>query len=165
MTGVQTCALPIYAELVIAGDGPVQLTRSLQEQARQLGIEKDVRWVGFVSGDAKHALLASASVFVLPSWSENFGFAVVEAMSARLPVVVTRAVGVSDLVDRAAAGIVIDHSVESLVTALVGLLRNATMRQQMGEAGCRAVARELSLETFGERLAAMYDEVLTPRRA
>jgi glycosyltransferase involved in cell wall biosynthesis len=153
------------ALLVIAGDGPAELTKSLRDQAHQLGIETDVRWVGFVSGEAKNGLLATSSVFVLPSWSENFSYAVVEAMSARMPVVVTRAVGVSDLVDRAGAGFVIEHSVDSLVTAMVALLRNPSLRRRMGEAGCSAVARELSLETFGARLESMYDEVLERRGA
>lgn len=151
------------ALLVIAGDGPADLTNALREQARRLGLENDVRWVGFVSGEVKRSLLAATSVFVLPSWSENFGYAVVEAMAARVPVIVTRDVGVADLVERASAGIITDRSVGAVTTAIVSLLQNEAARRRMGESGNRAVREELSLETFGARLESLYGKVLLAR--
>ena len=88
------CANP-DAALVIAGDGDAALTESLRRSCRSLGIEKSVYWPGFLSGPAKAAALADADVFVLPSYSENFGIAVIEAMALGVPVIVTDQVGVA----------------------------------------------------------------------
>jgi glycosyltransferase involved in cell wall biosynthesis len=98
-------------------------------------------------------------VFVLPSASENFGVAVVEAMNAGLPVIVAPGAGLAELVQAAGAGIVSDDSVEGLESALARLLADSSLGRAMGEAGRRAVKEELSLETCGSRLEALYRAV------
>jgi glycosyltransferase involved in cell wall biosynthesis len=147
------------AVLQIAGEGPEEVKASLRAQARCLGIEASLRWLGFVAGRDKQALLAQASVFVLPSWSENFGVAVAEAMAAGVPVVVTHAVGISELVAQSGAGCVIERSASALQAAIVDLLADPTKRQTMGAGGIAAVREQLSLETFGTRLAALYEQM------
>ncbi len=148
------------ALLVVAGEGAPEIMNDLRQQADRLGVSENVRWAGFVAGEAKRSLLASASVFVLPSWSENFAYAAVEAMAARVPVIVTRDVGVSDIVERAAAGIIVERSVDAVTTAIIQLLRDDAARWRMGESGRRAVREALSLDTFGARLESLYDAVL-----
>jgi glycosyltransferase involved in cell wall biosynthesis len=76
------------AVLVIAGDGDRRVVEELQQQSRDLGLSSGIIWAGFLQGERKRNALADADVFVLPSYSENFGIAVVEAMGAGLPVVV-----------------------------------------------------------------------------
>lgn len=147
--------------LVIAGDGDAALVGHLKELALELGVRTDVHWVGFADGDLKRWLLARASLFVLPSDSENFGIAVVEAMSAGLPVVVTSGCGLAGFVRQHGAGIVTDGAVGSLQAALAGLLADEDQRRTMGEAGRRAAHRELSLDAFGARLETLYRSVLT----
>ncbi len=56
---------------------------------REAGLSDDVLWLGFLQGEEKNALLADADLFVLPSYSENFGVAVVEALFFGLPVIVS----------------------------------------------------------------------------
>src|SRR5262249_54555320 len=108
--------------LLIAGDGDPALVESLKRQAQELGIERNVRWLGFVAGARKRWLLSRADVFTLPSASENFGIAVIEAMNAKLPVIVTQGVGLADLVSAGRAGIVTDGSTDELRSALQRLL-------------------------------------------
>jgi glycosyltransferase involved in cell wall biosynthesis len=148
--------------LVIAGDGDAALIGRLQELAAGLGLGGDVHWVGFAHGALKRWLLSRASVFVLPSDSENFGIAVVEAMGAGLPVVVTEGCGLADFVRRHRAGAVTDGTVSALRSALAGLLADAEQRRVMGEAGRQAARRELSLDAFGARLENLYRSVLAP---
>jgi glycosyltransferase involved in cell wall biosynthesis len=62
--------------LVLAGSGDAALVARLQQQGARLGLEAEVLWTGFLSGDDKWAALADADLFVLPSYSENFGVAV-----------------------------------------------------------------------------------------
>jgi glycosyltransferase involved in cell wall biosynthesis len=146
--------------LLIAGDGDPQLVSSLKRLGSELGLEGQVEWLGFASGARKRWLLSQASVFTLPSASENFGVAVIEAMNAGAPVVVTRGCGLSDFVSKSQAGVVTDGSVEALRSALSQLLCDERLRREMGEAGRRAVDRELSLDAFGARLENLYKSVL-----
>jgi glycosyltransferase involved in cell wall biosynthesis len=146
--------------LVIAGDGDAALLGRLKQLATELGLGDDVHWVGFAHGALKNWLLSRASLFVLPSDSENFGIAVVEAMSARLPVIVTRGCGLADFVTRHGAGIVTDGTLEALRAALSELLANPEQLHAMGAAGGEAARRELSLDAFGVRLENLYRSVI-----
>lgn len=146
--------------LVIAGGGDRPLVDSLQSLAGELGIGERVKWVGFASGAAKRWLLSRATLFALPSASENYGIAAVEAMHAGLPVIVTTGCGLADFVRRHGAGIVTDGSVTALRSALEALLADNELARGMGEAGRLAAHRELSLDTFGERLETSYRQLL-----
>jgi len=146
--------------LVIAGDGDAALLGRLKQMAVDLGIANDVHWAGFAHGALKRWLLSRASLFVLPSDSENFGIAVVEAMSAGLPVIVTRGCGLAEFVRQHGAGIVTDGTVAGLQAALAGLLADSGQRRTMGEAGRQATQRELSLDAFGARLENLYRAVI-----
>lgn len=146
--------------LVFAGGGEPSLVDSLRKLAGELGIEGRVKWLGFTGGAGKRWLLARATLFVLPSASENYGIAAVEAMHAALPVIVTAGCGLASFVSRHGAGIVTDGSVGELRTALATLLASEELARGMGEAGRRAVRRELSLDVFGERLETSYRRLL-----
>lgn len=146
--------------LVIAGEGDAALLKRLKQLAADLGINGDVHWAGFAQGTLKHWLLSRASLFVLPSDSENFGIAVVEAMSAHLPVIVTRGCGLADFVTRHGAGIVTDGTVEAMRVALSELLADTERLRAMGAAGGEAARRELSLDAFGARLENLYRSVI-----
>jgi glycosyltransferase involved in cell wall biosynthesis len=149
--------------LVIAGDGDAALLARLKQLAAELGLGSEVRWVGFAEGTLKRWLLSRAAVFALPSASENFGMAVVEAMSAGKPVIVTSGCGLADFVRRHGAGMVTDGSVAELRAALAALLASEARRLAMGEAGQAAAVRELSLDAFGARLESLYRSVLAAR--
>jgi glycosyltransferase involved in cell wall biosynthesis len=155
-------ALPQRASclLAIAGTGEPALLATLQRLAQQLGIAAQVRWLGFAAGARKSGLLSCASVFVLPSASENFGVALIEAMHAALPVICTHGAGLAEFVERAGAGVVIDDTVASLQAALTQLLADAPLRARMGAGGRRAVAQELSIDAYGSRLESFYRSVL-----
>jgi glycosyltransferase involved in cell wall biosynthesis len=146
--------------LAIAGDGEASLVASLKQLAAQLGLGDCVRWLGFAEGARKRCLFASAALFVLPSESENFGVAILEAMHAALPVIVTAGAGLAEFVQRANAGIVTDGSLEGLRSALLRLTADQSLRAAMGQAGALAVERELSLEACGSRLESLYRSVL-----
>ena len=96
--------------LDIAGDGDPQYVALLQSFTRNIGVDSHVNWLGYVDGERKAEALAAASAFVLPSYSENFGIAVVEALAAGLPCLVSRGVSISDEVAKAGAGMMIGTS-------------------------------------------------------
>ena len=100
--------------LLVGGAGASDYVESLRELARREGVGDQVHWLGQVGGQVKADLLAAADVFVLPSFSENFGLAAVEALAAGLPCVLGCGVALAEEVGRAGAGVVVDPNPESI---------------------------------------------------
>src|SRR5205823_2891665 len=90
--------------LTIAGDGDLRYVNKLKRLTVSLGLSERVHWAGFVLGARKDAVFREAAAFILPSLSENFGVAVVEALAAGLPCIVSRGVAISGEVEEAGAG-------------------------------------------------------------
>ena len=104
-------ALPAIAErvpdvrLVIVGPDDEGLSRQLAALADAKGIEDLVVFTGMLREDGRLAALAAASVWALPSKTENFGNSVIEAMAAGLPVVVSPAVNLAPAIQAGDAGV------------------------------------------------------------
>ncbi len=145
--------------LVIAGAGEPAYLRALQQQAEQLGLTESVLWAGHLEDHDKRAALAAAHVFVLPSEAENFGIAVVEAMAAGVPVVLSRDVALTADVTAAHAGIGIERNVPALVKALHQLLRDETLRAEMGRRACQLAQEHFSQQIMTDRLLELYRSV------
>ena len=94
------------ADLLIAGNDEENYRPELEALARRYGVVDRVRFLGPVDDSKKWALLASAQILVLPSYSENFGNVVLEAMAAGCPVIVTPEVGMASVVQEAGCGVV-----------------------------------------------------------
>lgn len=146
--------------LVIAGDGEREFVGTLKAEAMRLGIDADVYWPGFLDGDEKLAALADADLFVLPSYSENFGLSVVEAMASRLPVVISNEVAIHQEVAAGQAGLVTSCQVPSLTVALASLVADAGLRERLGQAGRRLVESRFSAEAMTAAVLGMYHEIL-----
>lgn len=144
------------AALVIAGEGELSLVDRLHRMAAELGIANSVFWPGFLSGARRAAAFADADIFVLPSYSENFGMAPVEAMGFGLPVVLTDQVGIHKEVSEAIAGIVTPLSSEAIASALLLLLRDDGRRPEMGRNARRLAASRYSVEAVTSRLLDLY---------
>jgi glycosyltransferase involved in cell wall biosynthesis len=80
--------------LVFAGPDQVGLQAKLQQLAQNLGIAERVHWAGLLRGDLKWGALRACEAFVLPSHQENFGIAVVEALSVGRPVLISNQVNI-----------------------------------------------------------------------
>lgn len=152
------------ATLTIAGDGKADYVRKLRAFAASLGPESRIRFLGFAREEAKKKLLASADVFVLPSYHENFGVVVLEALAAGIPVVITPEVQLSSFVTDHKLGILVARSPWAIATGIVQILNDIETRRR-----CRADAPGLVVENFapgklGERLKKMYNSAITETR-
>lgn len=83
-----------YLHLVFAGPDQVGWRGKLQGRAIELGLEERVTWAGMLSGDAKWGAFHAAEVFVLPSHTEGFPVAVIEAMACGVPVLISDKVNI-----------------------------------------------------------------------
>lgn len=148
------------ALLKIAGSGDVGYVEKLRAQAGALGITASVDWAGHVSGDAKSACFRSAQVFVLPSFAENFGIAVAEALSYGLPSVVARGVALSDEIASHGAGLRIEPTAEAISEALIHALSDADWRDGASLAARKLAESNFSVDALGAGLVKMYRNVV-----
>jgi glycosyltransferase involved in cell wall biosynthesis len=146
--------------LVIGGSGSRQFEAALRRQAAQLGLEGDVYWAGFLSGSEKLAALADADVFILPSYSENFGVAAIEAMASGLPVIISDRVGIQREVAAAGAGVVVTCEPESVAEAILGLVADPALRAELGARGRRLVRDRFSVQVTTDELVRLYERAL-----
>jgi glycosyltransferase involved in cell wall biosynthesis len=147
-------------QLDIAGSGEPAYLSSLQKLAGQLNLTQRCRWLGHVQGDAKTSLLQQADWFLLPSAAENFGIAVVEAMAAGTPVIVSPQVAVADMIVAAGAGLVCPSDPAALCTVL-------RKHFQGPSSAMRMAARSLAETTFSwssvaDQLETSYRQMLYP---
>jgi glycosyltransferase involved in cell wall biosynthesis len=143
-------------DAVIAGNGDLDAFRA---EAAALGIADRVSLPGWIGPEEAQALLASAAVFVLPSYNEGLPVAVLEAMAAGKPVVTTRVGAIPDLGIDDAAGFLIDPgSIEDLTNRLATLVEDPILREQFGATGRRRVESDFSINSTAHRLAALYRE-------
>lgn len=146
--------------LVIAGTDDERYQPKLQELARRLGLGHRVLFVGPASDEHKWALYRQARLFILPSYSENFGNVVAEAMAMGCPVVVTPEVGIAALVESSGAGVVTPGDPRVLAEKVCQLLADPARLEQMGSSGKRAAQEHLSWDAVAARAETLYRRVM-----
>jgi N-acetyl-alpha-D-glucosaminyl L-malate synthase BshA len=128
--------------LVMVGDGPDR--PEAEAYARQQGFADEVRFTGKQLNIS--SVLACSDVFLLPSATESFGLAALEAMAHRVPVVASRVGGLPEVVRHGVDGFLEPlGDVEAMAEDVLTLLRDTRMRQTFGLA-----AQERALTTFAE---------------
>ncbi|MCE9520404.1 MAG: glycosyltransferase [Verrucomicrobia bacterium] len=146
--------------LVIAGGGNEEYTKELRGLAARLAIANKTTWTGQLDGDVKLSALAAATLFVLPSHSENFGIALLEAMAAGVACLSTRGVALAVEGARQGAGMVVTCEIETLVMAMKRMLVDGALRAQLGESARRMAQEQFSLEATGAALTSLYQKIL-----
>lgn len=145
-------AMPDTA-LVIVGDG--DLRGELEALAGREGIADSVFFLGVRDDVAE--LLETLDVFVLPSLSEGYSMALLEACAAGLPIVATDVGGNAEIVQPGINGLVVPPAApEALASAILDLLGDPGRAAAFGRAGREWVLREGSFQTMAERYAQVY---------
>lgn len=140
---------------IIAGRGPCE--KALKEQARSLGVEWNVEFVGHRS--ELRTLFSIADIFVLPSLSEGSPNVLLESMAARVPIVATKVGGVPEVVkDGESALLVAPSDVDSLEAAVCELLTNRPLADRLAAAAFERVCEDFSPAKRNERLLNIYSE-------
>lgn len=131
------------ATLAVVGPDSDGYTRQMRNRAAELGIEDRVIFTGMARGRERIEALVDADLFSLPSEHENFGVAVLEAMAAGVPVIVSDQVGLCNDITEARAGEAVPLDVDRLAEALDRWLADDSLRKDAG-----ARARELAFGHF-----------------
>lgn len=151
--------------IVVAGNDDEQLTPVLAAQAARLGVSDRVTFRGPVHGRAKDDLLSRASFLVLPSYSENFGNVLLEALTYERPVVMTPEVGLAAQLTSHGVGITVAGQPRLLGEAMAALDADPGLRAAMGRRGRQLIEEEFTWPGIASRIEQMYDEILARRAA
>lgn len=144
------------ARFLLVGDGP--LRGAVEAAVRDRGLDGRVTLTGFRADVPE--LLATMDVFVLTSAWEGLPFAVLEAMAAQRPVIVSDLPGIDEVLEHGRTGLIVNGR-EPLAIALAvqGLLRDPARRREMGQAGRARVEQRFTIARMAEDTAAVYDDV------
>jgi glycosyltransferase involved in cell wall biosynthesis len=143
----------------LIGDGKER--PSLERQAIASGLGRNFLFLG--SRQDVPELLACCDISVLPSDSEGFPNAILEAMAAHLPVIATRVGGVPEVVDDEVTGLLVPPAdPAALSAAILRVLKDQGLRKRLAEAGHNLVAERFSFEQLTSSLEALYGK--TPQR-
>lgn len=146
--------------LVICGGGDPALVEKLHAQAASLGIAERITWAGQVTGELRLAAFSAAELFVLPSHSENFGIALLEAMAAGLPCLSTDQVALAADAVRNKAVLLTAREPAAIAAKLEELLDSPEQRHLLGQSA-RILARcDYSLPAMGKALHHLYREIV-----
>ena len=151
------------ADLLIAGNDEENYRPQLEALARQCGVVDRVRFLGPVHGGKKWELLSSAHVLALPSYSENLGNVVLEAMAVGCAVIVTPEVGMASVVHEAGCGVVAPGDPENLGREIKRLLEDPDRRGEMGKVGRRVVESRYTWPIIGRQMIDLYSQISMSR--
>ncbi|MGQ9881974.1 MAG: glycosyltransferase family 4 protein [Armatimonadota bacterium] len=144
--------------LILAGDGDVD---SVRRAVNEMGMERGVTVMDWVTAEQRNALLAGADVLVLPSLNEGLPMSVLEAMSWGLPVIASPVGGIPEVVKDGYNGLLVPATDIPAISAAIGqLVEDEPLRLQMGE-NARTSVEGLDISCYWQNLRSLYQSVLS----
>jgi len=125
-----------------------------------LAIGKNVFFVGMVTGPEKYSLIEESDVFVLPSYSENFGMSVVESMSHGTAVVVSEGVGIAPDIKFEEAGVVTKKDTHDFAEGILRVLRDSRYASELERRGKDFVRNHYDPGKVAEKFISVYKEIV-----
>ena len=165
---VETAAIvvrhyPDSVFLVVGRKSDKKYVEDLEARVTQLGIQRNVRFWG--ESDDVPSLLRSCDVFFLPSRSEGFSNALIEAMACGLPCVASRVGGNDEAIEEGRSGYLVgcENAIDA-AERILRLLGNPTFAKQMGNRGRKIVESKFTAEIMIQQLIGHYERLLAARR-
>lgn len=150
------------AVLVLAGpdDGyQEQIESFITEHA----LADRIKLVGMLTDSVKKAALADADLFVLPSYSEGFSIAVLEAMAAGVPTLVSDRVGFGDYIRQYDAAYLTELTADDIQGGISAMLQNDALRHRMKENALHMLKQHFDITGVARQLLQTYESLLKPR--
>lgn len=156
-------SIPNALFIVVGAKADHDYYQAVEARIASLGIERNIRFVG--QQDDVLPFLKMADVFLLPSRSEGFSNALIEAMACGLPCVATNVGGNAEAVDHGHSGfLVANEDASACATQLLHLLHDPALGKAMGAAGKRIVEEKFTAAGMIDLLVAHYDNLLAAKR-
>ncbi len=149
----------IPIQLRIAGKGSME--EQYKELAKELGIEKNTKWLGFISQEEAAKEWANMDIAIIPSLQESFGVSAVEAQACGTPVIISDALGLIEATFPGKSSIVISRgNIEKIVKAILHLFQNEKVRVIMGEVGRKYVSDRYEIDFCFSNLKDFFDKII-----
>ncbi len=146
-------------QLIIAGPDTDNYKRELDKLASALDISEHIIYAGSLHSEAKVEVYKNAFCFVLPSYSENFGMSVVEAMACGCPVIISDKVGIYPEIIENKAGLVTSLDYKELAKRINDLCINNELREEIKKNGLDTVQKLYSIESVTKRFISVYQQL------
>ncbi|MBR4265593.1 MAG: glycosyltransferase family 4 protein [Bacteroidales bacterium] len=144
--------------IVLAGNGEEEQARKL---SKDLGIESQVKLLGWVNGEQKHQAFSEATAFCLPSYAEGFPMAVLDAWAYGLPVITTPVGGIPDVaIDGKNMLLFEPGDVDSLAKKLETIITDNNLRIKLSEESKKLAEGMFSLEAVTQQVRGVYDSLM-----
>lgn len=144
------------AVLLIGGNGEIERARDM---ARGYGIERSVKFLGWISAEQRGGLLNSSSIYVLPSYNEGLPMGILEAMASSVSVVTTPVGGIPELIVNGMNGVLVAPGEPlKLAEAIVKLFEDENFRKFIERAGNLTVRQSYSVAAVVPKLDQIYTE-------
>jgi glycosyltransferase involved in cell wall biosynthesis len=147
--------------LVITGPDNEGYGKKVRKWVKDYELEKRVIFTGPLYGEEKISILKNSEIFVLSSYSENFGMAVVEAMACGIPVLISDRVGIYKEVKRYNAGIITQTNEESVYKGIKTFLENRSLAQKISGNAKRLVKDYYDINKVAEKMIKIYEKVIS----
>jgi glycosyltransferase involved in cell wall biosynthesis len=144
---------------VVAGPDEDNTLTEIKTILKSLGALERAVFPGMLTGDQKLEALSAADIFALTSYSEGFSMALLEALSAGLPLLITNECNFPE-VGESRAGFVVRPNDSETASALTSLLDSAELRREMSENALRLVRSNYSWERIAEKMFTLYENVI-----
>ncbi len=151
----------IPSKLLLIGDGPER--QNMEDLCRKLGLCDDIRFLG--KQDAVEELLAVSDLFVMPSESESFGLAALEAMACQVPVISSNAGGLPEVNEHGVTGFLSEiGDVSGMANNAIAILQNEKVLAEFRQ-NALAQAKRFDIENILPQYESYYEEVLEQAKA
>lgn len=146
--------------LVIAGSGPPDYEAEVKAALAQAGLQPRTIMPGFVQGETKDLLLQGADLLALTSHSENFGIAVLEALAAGTPVLVTPGVALAPMIQEHRLGYVTELNPEAITQTLSHFLEHLDEGLAAGQRARHFIRDHYTWDKIAAQLVQMYQAIV-----
>jgi glycosyltransferase involved in cell wall biosynthesis len=145
--------------LVVAGPDEVGYLKEMEACMDAEGAAGRYVFTGLLAAEDRMEALAAADVFILPSYSEGFPIAPIEALAAGVPVIVTAACNIPGIEEQN-VGLISTTEVSTLSQAMIRLADNPALRKQMGANGRTMVSNTYTWDRIAAQMTTVYQNIL-----
>jgi glycosyltransferase involved in cell wall biosynthesis len=151
-------------KIIIAGEGDIPYIQSLKNRIQEQNVENIFDFVGGVYDEKKWTLFHNADVFILPTYSENGGIVVIEALASGTPVITTKGTPWQEL-NTQHCGWWIDNDVNTIAKTLKEAIALPEEEyRQMGIRGQKLIKENYSIEIVAQKMKQLYEWILQKNR-
>jgi len=150
--------------LVLAGPDYRGYEADVRRMVRELGVEHRVLFTGLLAHEQKLAACVDAELFVLPSYAENFGVVIIEALACGLPVVISDRVNIHQELAAAGVAAVVRCDIDSVAAGIESALADRGLRSRMATIGPAVVRAHYTWDAIVPGLIGRYKELISSTR-